>query len=102
MTRAAVEIIALDPGANYEAAEVALWLRLRPRTFSRNLARLRALGFPPPRLQWGRRVWSGAALLDWRDHPQETISGGGNLVQLSPLLAARARQAAAGGRRRPG
>lgn len=83
--------VALDPAATYEAAEVALIVfHIGVRTFRRRLARLRGEGFPGPISQWGRRVWSGQALLDWQLRDQSPS----NVLPISQHLARRARQAA--------
>ncbi len=93
--------VALDPAANYEAAEVALWLRERPRTFTKKLARrIAQQGFPRPIAQWGRKVWSGQALIDWRENPQKSAPLPAGVTPLGPLLAQRAAMAARQGARK--
>lgn len=98
MTRQAQQIVALDPDATYEAAEVALIVfHIGVRTFRRRLARLRGEGFPGPISQWGRQVWSGQALLAWQNRDRSP----GNVLPISSFLAQRARLAARSGARKP-
>ena len=92
MTRQVDEIVALDPDATYEAAEVAMILfHISLRTFGRRLRNLRRNGFPPPLPGGGRKVWNGQALIDWKNRPP--VAAAGNVFQLR-LLADSARLAA--------
>jgi hypothetical protein len=98
--RAVDEIVALDPAATYEAEEVALILfHIRPRTMARRMKKLRAEGFPAPVSRWGRKIWSGQALLDWQNRPQKPASQAALVLFLADGMAAKARLAARQGAR---
>lgn len=102
MSRPPDQIVALDPNATYEAAEVALIVfHIATRTFRRRLQRLRAEGFPRPLSQWGTKVWSGQALIEWQNREQSATAHDPRVVPF-PALAERARMAARQGARRPG
>lgn len=97
MTRPADQIVALDPHVTYEAAEVALIVfHVSARTFRRRLKKLRCEGFPPPVSQWGVKLWSGQALIDWQNRAP---SAGSNILPFAVTLADRARKAARQGAR---
>lgn len=99
VTRPLDQIVALHPAATYEAAEVALIVfHVSARTFRRRLRKLRCEGFPPPVSQWGVKVWSGQALIDWQNR---SPSAGSNILPFRVTLAERARNAARQGARRP-
>lgn len=81
---------AIDPNATYDAAEVArLLFHVSLRTFNRNRRKLARKGFPAPVRDWGKKVWSGAALLAWRD--REPPKARQDVIDLTPILAERAR-----------
>lgn len=85
----------LQPAASYTAAEVArILFRVSLRVFQRRRARLRREGFPRPVSSIGKAVWSGAALIAWRDRDASRQEGNPNLIELSQRLAGRARAVA--------
>lgn len=97
MTRPADQIVALHPAATYEAAEVALIVfHVTARTFRRRLKKLRCEGFPAPVSQWGVKVWSGQALIDWQNRSPSLSP---NVLPFGVPLAERARNAARQGAR---
>lgn len=96
MTRAPDEIVALDPAATYEAAEVAqIVFHVSHRTLRRRMMKLRSEGFPRSVSQWGRRVWSGQDLIDWLARPKGVLPA--NVLPFGPRLAETARSAARSG-----
>jgi hypothetical protein len=100
--RSVDDIIALDAAATYEAEEVALILfHIRPRTLARRMAKLRSEGFPCPISRWGKKIWSGQALLDWQNRPQKPAAQGAVVRFIGDGMAVKARIAARQGARSP-
>ncbi len=86
---------AIDPNATYDAAQVArLLFHVTLRTLRRRRQRLSREGFPKPISRWGKKVWSGAALLAWRDRQLIEANAEPDVIDYSAVLAERAKAAA--------
>lgn len=83
----------IAPNASYTAEQVArLLFHCSLRTFKRHKKRRVREGFPGPISQHGRQLWSGAALIAWRDRGQIAAASRTPVIDFSALLASRARR----------
>ena len=88
-------IFTIDPNACYEAEEVALLLfRTTVRSFNRHRRQRAREGFPRPISNVGKKVWSGADLIAWRDRDKAVTALPAGVTDLGAHLAARAKIAA--------
>lgn len=87
----------LDPGLTYEAAEVArLLFHTSLRSFRRNRRKREREGFPRPISRYGKKVWSGAVLIAWRDRQDAAVTGHAapGVIDFGAVLDSRARAGA--------